>query len=113
MSVPVTADPLYQQGARLWNAGRPFEAHEHFEAAWRRGTGTAERAIFQGLVQYAAAWVKLRAGNRSGFASNAGKAAANLAAVPSSAEPALTAWRDAMLVWAGNDEPGEPPPSLP
>lgn len=108
-----TTNPLYQEGARLWNAGQPFEAHEAFEAAWRRDVPAAERAVFQGLVQYAAAWVKLRAGNRNGFASNAAKAAVNLGALAPEQEPALSAWRDAMLAWAGGEVPREPPPSLP
>ena len=39
----------YQRGLRLARAGRFFEAHEAFEAAWR-ACGEAERDFFQGLV---------------------------------------------------------------
>lgn len=108
----MVADPQYQAGAAAWNAGRPFEAHEHFEAAWRRAA-PGERAAYQGLVQYAAAWVKLRAGNRRGFASNAAKAAANLAALDAHGDEALRPWRGAMLAWAASDAPRDPPPQLP
>lgn len=105
------SDPLYQAGAAHWNAGRPFEAHEHFEAAWRRGD--EGRAVFQGLVQYAAAWVKLRAGNPRGFRSNAAKAAANLAGLAAAGHPALRDWSAVMREWSNADSPGEPPPALP
>ena len=39
----------YEQGLALARAGRYFEAHEAFEAAWR-AAAPAERDFFQGLV---------------------------------------------------------------
>lgn len=107
----VRVDAGYRSGAAEWNAGRPFEAHEAFEAAWRGASDPGERAVYQGLVQYAAAWVKLRAGNLRGFASNASKAARNLAGLERLGDEALVAWRGAMLVWVRT--PGDAPPPLP
>jgi predicted metal-dependent hydrolase len=42
-------DGSYQHGLELGRAGRFFDAHEAFEAAWRACAGQ-ERDFFQGLV---------------------------------------------------------------
>jgi predicted metal-dependent hydrolase len=44
-----TVARAYEDGRRLAAAGRWFEAHEAFEAAWR-AAGPDERDFFQGLV---------------------------------------------------------------
>ena len=44
-----TVDGAYQHGLQLARAGRFFDAHEEFEAAWRSCT-EEERDFFQGLV---------------------------------------------------------------
>ncbi len=51
-------DP-FARGARLFDAGRFFEAHEAWEERWRVATDRAERDLLQGLIQVAAAFHKL------------------------------------------------------
>jgi predicted metal-dependent hydrolase len=52
-------DDPYARGARLFDAGEFFEAHEVWEAHWRGATDNVERDFFQGLIQVAAAFHKL------------------------------------------------------
>lgn len=46
--------PELQAGARLFNAGEWWEAHEAWEAVWARATGP-ERTFVQALILLAAA----------------------------------------------------------
>jgi predicted metal-dependent hydrolase len=55
--VRVTTRDLFEQGRRLFNAGRFFEAHEAWEEAWRAQSGTT-RLLLQGLIQIAAGYHK-------------------------------------------------------
>ena len=48
----------FARGARLFDAGQFFEAHEAWEERWRVATDEAERRFFQGLIQIAAAFHK-------------------------------------------------------
>ena len=48
------------RGARLFDAGQHFEAHEVWEDRWRVSTDETERLFFQGLIQLAAALHKRR-----------------------------------------------------
>ena len=52
-----------EEGRALFNAGRFFEAHERWEEAWLSETGPA-RLLLQGLIQVAAGFLKMKAGNR-------------------------------------------------
>jgi hypothetical protein len=52
-------DDPFARGARLFDAGEFFEAHEAWEARWRVATDETERRFFQGLIQVAAAFHKL------------------------------------------------------
>jgi len=52
-------DDLFARGARLFDAGEFFEAHEVWEGRWRAVTDKAERDFLQGLIQVAAAFHKL------------------------------------------------------
>ena len=55
-------DPLSEsllRGARLFDEGAFFEAHEAWEEHWRRETDAARRTLLQGLIQVAAAFHKL------------------------------------------------------
>lgn len=54
-----TARDALLRGARRWDAGEFFEAHEAWEDRWRECTDERERRLFQGLVQIAAAFHKL------------------------------------------------------
>lgn len=47
------------EGRRLFNEGRFFEAHEAFEDAWREASGRRKTAL-QALTQLAAAFHKLK-----------------------------------------------------
>lgn len=57
---------LVREGVGLFNAGRYWEAHEALEAVWRCTSGP-ERAIWQGLIQAAAAMLHRERGNRHGL----------------------------------------------
>ena len=54
-----------RHGARLFNAGKFYEAHEAWEDVWRPMKG-AERDFFRGLIQLAVAMKKAREGNPAG-----------------------------------------------
>lgn len=49
----------FTHGARLFDVGAFFQAHEVWEERWRVATDTAEREFLQGLIQVAAAFHKL------------------------------------------------------
>ncbi len=56
------ADPsqdAFLRGARLFDAGAFFDAHEVWEEHWRVETDQGSRRFFQGLIQIAAAFHKL------------------------------------------------------
>jgi hypothetical protein len=48
-----------EHGARLFDQGAFFDAHEAWEAHWRETSDRVERRAFQGLIQVAAAFHKL------------------------------------------------------
>ena len=52
-------------GGRLLAEGRPFHAHEVFEATWKSISGP-ERELWRGLAQIAVGLTHARRGNRSG-----------------------------------------------
>jgi uncharacterized protein len=52
-------DDLFARGARLFDAGAFFEAHEVWETRWRAAADKGEREFLQGLIQVAAAFHKL------------------------------------------------------
>ena len=52
-------------GGRLLAEGRPFHAHEVFEAAWKSVPGQ-ERELWRGLAQVAVGLTHARRGNASG-----------------------------------------------
>jgi uncharacterized protein len=52
-------------GARLLAEGRPFHAHEVFEAAWK-SVGGPDRELWRGLAQIAVGLTHARRGNTSG-----------------------------------------------
>jgi predicted metal-dependent hydrolase len=47
------------RGARLFDAGAFFEAHEAWEEHWRREPDQARRTFLQGLIQVAAGFHKI------------------------------------------------------
>ncbi len=58
MSAP-SADSAFLRGARLFDRGAFFEAHEAWEDRWRVETDDTTRRFLQGLIQVAAALHKL------------------------------------------------------
>jgi hypothetical protein len=61
-----TSRGLFDRAVEHWNAGRFFEAHEDWETLWNDAQGR-ERLWLQGLIQFAAAFVKFERGGASGF----------------------------------------------
>jgi hypothetical protein len=68
-----------RHGARLFNEGKYFEAHEAWEDHWGKG-GPEERAATLGLIKAAVALHHLEAGNAAGFAWQGGEAVKHLRA---------------------------------
>ena len=54
----VATEEALEQGREAFAAGRFFEAHAHWEEAWRLESGT-HRRLLQGLIQAAAAYHKM------------------------------------------------------
>jgi hypothetical protein len=52
-------DSPFARGARLFDAGAYFEAHEAWEERWLVETNETQRRLLQGLIQIAAAFHKL------------------------------------------------------
>jgi predicted metal-dependent hydrolase len=62
MHSDITKSPIadaFTEGARLFEAGQHFEAHEVWEERWRVTTDETERRFLQALIQVAAAFHKL------------------------------------------------------
>ena len=85
--------PLEARRAALTRASPPttgeyFAAHEALEPAWMGTDDLPERALHQGLIKVAAAYVHAGRGNATGIAKNLAGARRLLAL----AEPAASAW---------------------
>lgn len=84
------------EAQRLLDAGRPFEAHEVMEDAWK-GSPDAERELWRGLAQLAVGLTHRARGNQAGAVSLLTRAAANLEPYQRGAPhdidvPGLLAW---------------------
>jgi hypothetical protein len=66
-------------GGRLLAEGRPFHAHEVFEAAWKSSPGP-ERELWRGLAQIAVGLTHAGRGNTSGAVALLRRGAANVRA---------------------------------
>ncbi len=73
-----------RRGVALFNAQQFWEAHEAWEDLWRAEKGPRRRHL-QGLIQLAAAFVKLQQGNPKGTRMLLAKATENLAGVSADA----------------------------
>jgi len=67
------ADEDYERGLELARSGEFFEAHEAFEAVWRRAEA-GERDFYQGLVHTVVAWLQAERRNDVGRRSQLEKA---------------------------------------
>ena len=59
---------VLEEGIRLFNTQKYFEAHEALEAVWLKAEGE-EKAFLHGLIQVAAAFHHYTRGNPAGFRS--------------------------------------------
>ena len=78
----------FEAGIALYGDGEYFEAHEALEPAWMGTADLAERALHQGLIKVAAAYVHAGRGNPPGVVRNLEGARGHLAI----AGPAGPAW---------------------
>ena len=78
----------FEAGIALYDEGEYFEAHEALEPAWMGTDDLAERALHQGLIKVAAAYVHAGRGNPRGVVRNLEGARRHLAI----AGPAGPAW---------------------
>ena len=62
-----------ERGLIAARSGDYFEAHEHWEDAWRQMTGP-EKTFWQAMIQLVVAMVHLQRGNKHGFHSMCQKA---------------------------------------
>ncbi len=78
----------FDEGLAAYARGEFFAAHEALEPAWMGSDDLPERALHQGLIKVAAAYVHAGRGNPAGVAKNLAGARRHLAL----AEPAAVAW---------------------
>jgi hypothetical protein len=69
------------QGLACYSGAKFFEAHEHWETAWL-ALEEPEKGFVQALIQMAAAFHHLHAGNRDGAMSLLGRAGRRLSKLP-------------------------------
>jgi predicted metal-dependent hydrolase len=93
----------FEEGLADWERGDFFAMHEALEPAWMGTDDLAERALHQGLIKVAAAYVHAVRRNPAGIAKNLAGARRHLAAAGSAGPawgidvPALVAAIDARL----------------
>lgn len=96
--LPVAArTAAVHEGLAAYEQGDFFEAHEALEPAWMGSNDPAERAVLQGLIKLAAAYVHEVRGNPAGIAKNLDGARARLA------EARDTGWPSTDTVGVGLD----------
>lgn len=78
----------FEAGLAAYGRGEYFEAHELLEPAWMGTDDLAERALHQGLIKVAAAYVHAGRGNPEGVVKNLTGARRHL----DLARPAAGAW---------------------
>jgi uncharacterized protein len=77
----VTPAEAAEMGGRLLAEGRPFHAHEVFEAAWK-STPAPDRELWRGLAQIAVGLTHARRGNQDGAATLLRRGAGRVRAQP-------------------------------
>ena len=71
----------FEEGVKLFNAGRFFECHEAWEEVWKRSEGD-EKLFYQGLIQAAVAILHAERGNLAGAVSLYERAMVKLEPLP-------------------------------
>jgi hypothetical protein len=96
-------DTAFLRGARLFDEGAFFEAHEAWEARWLVATDEDERRLLQGLIQIAAGLHKLFVvGSVDSAMRLLARGLAKLAACPAAPHDGVdvAAFRDAVDAWS-------------
>jgi predicted metal-dependent hydrolase len=93
----------YDAALEAYGRGDFFEAHELLEPAWMGTDDLAERALHQGLIKLAAAFVHGVRGNPTGIAKNLAGAREHLAAAVGTTAAADSGLDVAALVAAVDD----------
>ena len=82
----VTPAQAAELGGSLLAQGRPFHAHEVFEAAWKSASGP-DRELWRGLAQIAVGLTHARRGNAPGAVALLRRGAQRVAGYPGDARP--------------------------
>lgn len=111
-----TPEETLDEAQRLLDEGRPFQAHEVLEDAWKAAPA-AERDLWRGLAQLAVGMTHAARGNRRGAATLLRRGATLLAPYERAGidVPAIRAWagRAAACAEAGRPLPAAPPLATP
>jgi uncharacterized protein len=105
---PVSEDPLppldtVAAARELLADGRPFSAHEVYEARWKAAS-SEERDLWQGLAQLCVAITHAERGNRTGALRLLGRARRRLAAYAATGGPAYGLDLGRVLAWIEDRE---------
>jgi hypothetical protein len=111
--VPVSDQPLppadtMASAHELLAEGRPFSAHEVFEARWKTGPAT-ERELWQGLAQLCVGITHAERGNRVGAVRLIGRARRHLETYAATDGPDYGLDQSRVITWIRNRErePGD------
>ncbi|MDQ1745143.1 MAG: uncharacterized protein QOE23_3482 [Pseudonocardiales bacterium] len=96
-----TASESLERAQWLLAAGRPFEAHEVLEDAWKAAPA-AERELWRGLAQLAVGLTHAARGNQAGATALIARGAANLA--PYRDQPPHHIDVAGLLAWAADTD---------
>jgi hypothetical protein len=110
---PVSEEPLppaetIEKARALWRDGRPFSAHEVFEARWKDAPG-GERDLWQGLAQLCVGSTHAERGNFTGARTLWSRARGRLGAYAITGEPTYGLDLASLLAWL--DERRANPPA--
>src|SRR5215212_8134097 len=105
---PVSEDPLppietIRYAHELLNQGRPFSAHEVYEARWKSGP-EAERDLWQGLAQLCVGITHAERGNRVGALRLVGRARGRLESYVAVGEPVYGLDLSMIIDWIHDHE---------
>lgn len=100
---PVSEDPLPPEetirfAAELLDQGRPFSAHEVYEARWKSAPDI-ERDLWQGLAQLCVGITHHERGNRVGAVRLMARARSRLEAYPATGGPLYGLEMNRILAW--------------
>ena len=105
---PVSEEPLpptatISYAHQLLIKGRPFSAHEVYEARWKAGPAS-ERELWQGLAQLCVGITHAERGNRIGALRLVGRARRRLETYATAGGPAYGLDLDHIIEWIRNRE---------